>query len=87
MATAIFLKPSTRMCGRVPLGAPARLSCAAEGASSGLAGAVNSEVIKSKLYKIEASTVDLFNRSIDSARVNETRVCGVRGVNRGKGMA
>jgi hypothetical protein len=51
------LKPSTRVCGRVPLGAPARLSCADEGARSGLAGAVNSEVIKSKLYRIEASAV------------------------------
>jgi hypothetical protein len=57
MGTAICFTPSTRVRGGVPLGAPTRLSCAAAGVSSGLAGAVKAAMIKSKLYKIEASTV------------------------------
>ena len=57
MGTAIFFTPSTRVHGGVPLGAPTRLSCAAAGVSSGLAGAVKAAMIKSKLYKIEAVTV------------------------------
>ena len=57
MGTAIFFTPSTRVRGGVPLGAPTRLSCAAAGVSSGLAGAVKAAMIKSKLYKIEAVTV------------------------------
>ena len=40
MGTAIFFTLSTRVRGGVPLGAPTRLSCAAAGVSSGLAGAV-----------------------------------------------
>ena len=40
MGTATFFTPSTRVRGGVPLGAPTRLSCAAAGVSSGLAGAV-----------------------------------------------
>ena len=57
MGTAICFTPSTRVRGGVPLGAPTRLSCAAAGVSSGLAGAVKAAMIKSKLYKIEAVTV------------------------------
>jgi predicted phosphoribosyltransferase len=57
MGTAKKLKPPTRVCVALPLGAPARLSCAAAGVSSGLAGAVKAAMIKSKLYKIEAVTV------------------------------
>ena len=57
MGTATFFTPSTRVRGGVPLGAPTRLSCAAAGVSSGLAGGVKSDLIKSKLYKIEAETV------------------------------
>ena len=58
MGTAILFTPSTRVRDRcVPPGAPTRLSCAAAGVSSGLAGAVKAAMIKSKLYKIEAVTV------------------------------
>ena len=41
MANAKMSKLPKRLSGAVPLGAPARLSCAATGVSSGLAGAVN----------------------------------------------
>ena len=57
MGTAIFLTLSTRVRGGVPLGAPTRLSCAAAGFSSGLAGAVKATIAKSKLCEIEAETV------------------------------
>ena len=57
MGTAILEAPSTRVRGGVPLGAPTRLSCAAAGVSSGLAGAVKAAIAKSKLCKIEAKTV------------------------------
>ena len=57
MGTAILFTPSTRVRDSVPPGAPTRLSCAAAGVSSGLAGAVKAAMIKSKLYKIEAVTV------------------------------
>ena len=57
MGTATFFTPSTRVRGGVPLGAPTRLSCAAAGVSSGLAGAVKAAIAKSKLCKIEAKTV------------------------------
>ena len=60
MGTATFFTPSTRVRGGVPLGAPTRLSCAAAGVSSGLAGGVKSDLIKSKLYKIEAETVCIY---------------------------
>ena len=55
MGTAICFTPSTRVRGGVPLGAPTRLSCAAAGVSSGLAGAVKVRMGKSKLRKIEAN--------------------------------
>jgi len=58
MGTAIFVTLSTRVRGGVPLGAPTRLSCAAAGVSSGLAGAVKAAIAKSKLCKIEAETVE-----------------------------
>ena len=54
MGTAILFTPSTRVRDSVPPGAPTRLSCAAAGVSSGLTGAVNDDVTKSKLAKIEA---------------------------------
>jgi hypothetical protein len=57
MGTAICFTLSTRVRGGVPLGAPTRLSCAAAGVSSGLAGAVKAAIAKSKLCKIEAETV------------------------------
>ena len=57
MATAKMSKLPKRLRGAVPLGAPARLSCAAAGVSSGLAGAVKAAIAKSKLCKIEANTV------------------------------
>ena len=57
MGTAILFTPSTRVRDSVPPGAPTRLSCAAAGVSSGLAGAVKAAMIKSKLYKIETVTV------------------------------
>ena len=57
MATAKMSKLPKRLRGAVPLGAPARLSCAAAGVSSGLAGAVKAAMTKSKLDKIEALTV------------------------------
>ena len=57
MGTAIYFTLSTRVRGGVPLGAPTRLSCAAAGVSSGLAGAVKAAMTKSKLDKIEALTV------------------------------
>jgi hypothetical protein len=57
MGTAIFFTLSTRVRGGVPLGAPTRLSCAAAGVSSGLAGAVKAAIAKSKLCEIEAETV------------------------------
>ena len=63
MGTAKKLKPPTRVCVALPLGAPTRLSCAAAGVSSGLAGAVKAAMIKSKLYKIEAVTVAPISRS------------------------
>ena len=59
MATAKMSKLPKRLSGAVPLGAPARLSCAAAGVSSGLAGAVKAAIAKSKLCKIEANTVAL----------------------------
>eukprot|EP00966_Prymnesium_polylepis_P313148 7235626-Prymnesium_polylepis.1 len=49
-----------------PLGAPTRLSCAAAGVSSGLVGAVNAAMLKSKLYKIEALTVQLDGCSLNA---------------------
>ena len=57
MGTAILFTPSTRVRDSVPPGAPTRLSCAAAGVSSGLAGAVKAAMTKSKLDKIEALTV------------------------------
>ena len=57
MATAKMSKLPKRLSGAVPLGAPARLSCAAAGVSSGLAGAVKAAIAKSKLCKNEADTV------------------------------
>ena len=57
MGTATFFTPSTRVRGGLPLGAPTRLSCAAAGVSSGLAGAMKAAIAKSKLCKIEAKTV------------------------------
>ena len=45
------------MCDGMLLGAPASISRAAARVSSGLAGGVKSDLIKSKLYKIEAMTV------------------------------
>ena len=49
---------STLLWGAVPLSAPASLSAAAARVSSGLAGAVKSDVAQTKLCKIEADTVD-----------------------------
>ena len=57
IGTAILFTPSTRVRDSVPPGAPTRLSCAAAGVSSGLAGAVKAAMTKSKLDKIEALTV------------------------------
>ena len=57
MGTAKKLKPPTRVCVALPLGAPTILSCAAAGVSGGLTGAVNAVTTKSKLDKIEARTV------------------------------
>ena len=57
IGTAILFTPSTRVRDSVPPGATTRLSCAAAGVSSGLAGAVKATMIKSKLYQIEAMTV------------------------------
>ena len=51
------LKPPTRVCVALPLGAPAILSCAAVGVSGVLTGAVNAVTTKSKLDKIKARTV------------------------------
>ena len=67
MGTATFFTPSTRVRGGLPLGAPTRLSCAAAGVSSGLAGAVKAAIAKSKLCKIEAETVLMVNCSIGAA--------------------
>ena len=55
MGTAILFTPSTRVRDSVPPGAPTRLSCAAAGVSSGLAGAVKAAIAKSKLCKNEAT--------------------------------
>ena len=57
MDTAKLWKPLTRVCDGMLLGAPASISRAAARVSSGLAGGVKSDLIKSKLYKIEAMTV------------------------------
>jgi hypothetical protein len=57
MDTAKLWKPLTRVCDGMLLGAPASISRAAARVSSGLAGGVKSDLIKSKLYKIEAETV------------------------------
>ena len=57
MDTAKWWKPLTRVCDGMLLGAPASISRAAARVSSGLAGGVKSDLIKSKLYKIEAMTV------------------------------
>ena len=57
MGTAKKLKPPTRVCVALPLGAPAILSCAAVGVSGVLTGAVNAVTTKSKLDKIKARTV------------------------------
>ena len=74
MGTATLFTPSTRVRGGVPLGAPTRLSCAAAGVSSGLAGAVKAAIAKSKLCKIEAKTVALkICPSITRALMMETR--------------
>ena len=59
MGTAKKLKPPTRVCVALPLGAPTILSCAAAGVSGGLTGAVNAVTTKSKLDKIEARTVEV----------------------------
>ena len=71
MATAKMSKLPKRLRGAVPLGAPARLSCAAAGVSSGLAGAVKAAIAKSELCKIEANTV-VYKRGLRSLKaVNE----------------
>ena len=74
MGTAKKLKPPTRVCVALPLGAPTILSCAAAGVSGGLTGAVNAVTTKSKLDKIEARTVTrrVRNRSDRCLRVAPT---------------
>ena len=66
MGTAKKLKPPTRVCVALPLGAPAILSCAAVGVSGVLTGAVNAVTTKSKLDKIKARTVDAYSHATHS---------------------
>ena len=63
MGTAILFTPSTRVRDSVPPGAPTRLSCAAAGVSSGLAGAVKAAVSDDK---IEARQNRSFDCMIDN---------------------
>eukprot|EP00966_Prymnesium_polylepis_P186290 4318172-Prymnesium_polylepis.1 len=75
MATAcIVRKPPTRVCGGVPLGAPCRLSCAAAGVSSGLAGGEKAPGrLKSKLtlypFKVKASILKIEAAKIEADTV------------------